>query len=273
MKENAYKVRYVRGILLLLILTLFAITPVKVNAAPRLNKKSITLVKGKSYVLKIRGTKKKVKWKTNKKSIIKLSRKKKTSVKITASKVGKATVTAKLGKKSYRCIVKVVAAQLNRNSLTMKIGNVKKLRVTGGEKNIRWKSSNQSVAVVGADGKVVALRSGSTKITARMRGLVLACKVKVRINVSTTGKTKRVWVVTRKAYTEQEPVYETVGYIKCLTCGREFSKDEVDAYGRHASEHMRNGQEARYTVLSRRVKVGEKTVRHKEEGYHIKIRT
>lgn len=76
--------------------------------APKLNRKKVTLKVGKTAKLKVKNTKKKVKWsiKSGKKKI-KLIKKKKTSVVISAKKQGKATVVAKVGKKTLKCKVTV----------------------------------------------------------------------------------------------------------------------------------------------------------------------
>ena len=61
------------------------------------------LQRGKTYTLKVKGTKKKVKWSSNKKTIATVTRK----GKVTAKKQGTAVITAKIGKKKYKCKVKV----------------------------------------------------------------------------------------------------------------------------------------------------------------------
>ena len=60
----------------------------------RLNKKSVTLRVGKSYKLKVKGVKKKVKikWKSSNKKVVTVNSK----GKIKAKKKGKATITAKV---------------------------------------------------------------------------------------------------------------------------------------------------------------------------------
>ena len=74
-----------------------------------LNKKKDTLVNGKSFKLNLKNNKKKVKWSVDKKKIVKLSKKTKKSVLLTAIKIGKAKVTAKVGRKKYVCKVTVSA--------------------------------------------------------------------------------------------------------------------------------------------------------------------
>lgn len=91
----------------LLIVTTVFIFSSPVQAA-KLNKTSLTLVKGKTYTLKLKGTKKEATWKTKNKKIAKISGKKKSSVKVKAVKAGKTTITAKVGKKTYKCKVTVI---------------------------------------------------------------------------------------------------------------------------------------------------------------------
>lgn len=72
---------------------------------PYLNKKSITLTKGKTYTLKLTGSKAKS-WTSSKKSVATVNNK----GKITAKKSGKTTISVKAAnKKTYKCVVTVKA--------------------------------------------------------------------------------------------------------------------------------------------------------------------
>ena len=79
------------------------------KSGAKLNKKNITLEKGKSYKLKVKKYTGKVKWKSSKKKIAKVS--KKGIVK--AVKPGKAVITAYGKKLKLKCKVKVIAAKVN----------------------------------------------------------------------------------------------------------------------------------------------------------------
>ena len=77
----------------------------------KLSKKSVTITKGKSVTLKLKGTKKKPKWSTSNKKIATVSKK----GKVVGKKAGNAKITAKLGKKKYVCKVKVTKAKPQSN--------------------------------------------------------------------------------------------------------------------------------------------------------------
>ena len=77
---------------------------VKVSAAS-ISKKKMTLVTGQTGTLKVKGAKK-VTWKSSAKTVAKVSKK----GRVTAVSAGKAVITAKAGKKKFKCRVTVVNA-------------------------------------------------------------------------------------------------------------------------------------------------------------------
>lgn len=87
----------------MLTLTITPAMNTQAKAKVKLNKTSISLQKGKTYTLKVKGTKKKAKWSSNKKTIATVTQK----GKVTAKKPGTAVIKAKIGKKKYKCKVKV----------------------------------------------------------------------------------------------------------------------------------------------------------------------
>ena len=92
-------------------------------ATVKLNRKTVTVKKGKSITLKVRNAKKKAKWsvKTGKK-YIRLKAKKKASVKVLGVKKGTARVQCKVGKKKLVCKVKVKDAGVNKTpTITPKV--------------------------------------------------------------------------------------------------------------------------------------------------------
>ena len=88
----------------LLVVMCLAVDTTSVSAAKiKLNKTKLTLTQGKKYRLKIKGTKKKVKWSSTKKAVATVNKK---GV-VTAKKKGTAYIKAKVGKKTYKCKVTV----------------------------------------------------------------------------------------------------------------------------------------------------------------------
>lgn len=99
-----------------------------------------------------------------------------TSVPMTTQTVSAAKKTAakKAGKKSSK-----KSSKKSKNTISLKVGSKKKLKVKGVSKKtkIKWKSSKKKVAAVSKKGVVKAKKAGTTKITAKY------------------GKKKKVWTV------------------------------------------------------------------------------
>jgi len=90
-------------LILLTLITMLAL-PLTANAAKvKLNKKKVTVYVGDTVKLKVKGAKKKVKWSSSNKNVAAVSKK----GKVTGRKEGKATITAKVEKKKYKCKVTV----------------------------------------------------------------------------------------------------------------------------------------------------------------------
>lgn len=103
------------GLSLVLVTASIAVPSTESQAAKmKLNRSSATITVGKKVTLKVKGTKKKVKWTTSKKAIASVSGK---GV-VTGKKVGMATITAKVGKKKFRCKVTVKAKKTTVQNTT-----------------------------------------------------------------------------------------------------------------------------------------------------------
>lgn len=88
-----------------LCLALLPYTEASAASKPKLNKTKLTLKQGEKKKLKVKKSGgKKIKWNSKKKRIATVSKK----GLVTAKKVGKTTITAKVGKKTLRCKVTVV---------------------------------------------------------------------------------------------------------------------------------------------------------------------
>lgn len=89
-----------------------------VEAAVKLNKSSATVLVGNTVKLKVKGisAKKKVTWKSYNKKVATVS----SSGVVTAIKSGTVKIRAKVGKKTYKCTVKVRNNQFKQSSPTLK---------------------------------------------------------------------------------------------------------------------------------------------------------
>ena len=109
MKKNRFAVTAFMT-MIALVLTVCENTEAKV----RMSRKTLTMEVSKTYTLKLKGVKGKITWKSSKPRIAKVNKK----GKVTALRKGKATVTAKAGKKIYRCVV-IVQDKKNMEVLNM----------------------------------------------------------------------------------------------------------------------------------------------------------
>ena len=80
---------------------------VSTAANVKLSKKQVTIVKGNKTRLKLIGTKRSIKWRVPNKKIISIKKTGKYTVIIRGKKAGTTYVTAKVGKKKYRCRIKI----------------------------------------------------------------------------------------------------------------------------------------------------------------------
>ena len=87
-----------------------------------LNKKKLTLTVGKTYKLKLKNNKKKIKWSSSKKKVATVSK----TGKVKAKKAGTARITAKVGKKKYVCKVTVKNKKKTTKTTTTKKPTVTK---------------------------------------------------------------------------------------------------------------------------------------------------
>ncbi len=80
-----------------------------------LNRKKITLTVGKKAVIKVKKTgKKKIKWKSSNPKVVSVKKKGKAKARLTAKKKGKATITANINGKKYKCKVTVKKGAVNK---------------------------------------------------------------------------------------------------------------------------------------------------------------
>lgn len=164
----------------------------------------VTLDVGKKKALKptvypLNSLDKKVTYSSNNKAVATVSSK----GKITAKSQGTAVITAKaaIGGVWAYCTVRVIqpvtAVAVNKSAITIGVGVSQTLKASVAPtnatyKSLTWKSSNNAVAMVSANGTVTGVAAGTATITATSyNGKTASCIVKVRPKrVVVTGKSR-----------------------------------------------------------------------------------
>ena len=105
----------IKGLLSVALCLMLIIQSASINAATKvkINKKTASIYVGETVQLKIKGTKKKVKWKSSNKKVATVTSK----GKVKGIKKGTAKITATVSKKKYTCKVTVVDA-ISQNTIT-----------------------------------------------------------------------------------------------------------------------------------------------------------
>ena len=145
---------------------------------------------GGSKTISLRNAKGKVKWSVAKKSVASIKANG-ASVKVKGKKAGTTTITAKVGKKSYKCKFTVKnAPKISKSSISLTKGKSYDLSVTGTASAPKWSTSNKKVATIkkvsARKYRVTAKSSGSATIKAKVNGKTLSCKVTVPKSSSAT---------------------------------------------------------------------------------------
>ena len=155
--------------------------------------------------------------------------------------------------------------QLNTNRISLKAGETFKLRVIAkskGDSVVSWKSSDKSIAKVGAAGKVTAKAPGTVTVTATMESGISASVTVVvkrtptkKLSVSVSGATmrsKKITVKARKSFTLVPKVTPSNSTDKVTYKSSKQSVVAVSAKGRVTA--LRKGK-AKITVKSGKKKV------------------
>jgi hypothetical protein len=110
---------------------------------------------------------------------------------VTAISEGQATIYANVGGKMASCsvivqekIIAVTSVTLNKTELVLYIGQSETLVATvkpdnATDKTIVWSSSDETVSIVSSEGKVTALKEGTSTITANINNKSAVCNVAI----------------------------------------------------------------------------------------------
>lgn len=155
-----------------------------------LSSRKTSVAVGGSKTISLKNAKGKVKWSVAKKSVASIKANG-ASVKVKGKKAGTTTITAKIGKKAFRCKLTVKnAPKISKSSISLTKGNSYDLTVTGTASSPKWSTSNKKVATIkkvsARKYRVTAKSSGSATIKAKVNGKTLKCKVSVPKSSSAT---------------------------------------------------------------------------------------
>lgn len=205
--KSVKKFRAFLGGFILFLALMFTVGSVDVKAAaPKLNKKKITIYVGHTGKLKVNNARKKVKWTSSKKQIAAVSSK---GV-VKGKKAGSAVITAAAGNKKWTCKVTV------RNNVSVSKGAIKILPGKSKKVNIKIQKNVNNIRFKIKDPKVVSCKWGKWKgmsipltITAKQSGSTYITltntysKEKVKINVTVPAEWDDVEVVIPETIGEQ----------------------------------------------------------------------
>ena len=155
-----------------------------------LSSRKTSVAVGGSKTISLKNARGKVKWSVAKKSVASIKANG-ASVKVKGKKAGTTTITAKIGKKAFRCKLTVKnAPKISKSSISLTKGNSYDLTVTGTSSSPKWSTSNKKVATIkkvsARKYRVTAKSSGSATIKAKVNGKTLKCKVSVPKSSSAT---------------------------------------------------------------------------------------
>lgn len=98
------------------------------------------------------------------------------------------------------------SCKINRKKITLSKGKCYKLKVKGVSGTVTWKTSDKKIATVSKKGKVTAKRTGTAKITAKVKSKKLTCKVTVKKRINGNGTTVQKPASASPTVTTQAPV-------------------------------------------------------------------
>lgn len=155
-----------------------------------LSSRKTSVAVGGSKTISLKNARGKVKWSVAKKSVASIKANG-ASVKVKGKKAGTTTITAKIGKKAFRCKLTVKnAPKISKSSISLVKGNSYDLTVTGTASSPKWSTSNKKVATIkkvsARKYRVTAKSSGTATIKAKVNGKTLKCKVSVPKSSSAT---------------------------------------------------------------------------------------
>ena len=139
-RRKSMKKRFIKSMSFIFCLILFVgLSGTTASKAKSKNTIKVTLTVGKTYQLKVTGTKKKIKWNTSNKKVATVSNK----GKIKAKKAGKAKIYTKVGKKKLICYLTVKAKKTTKSKNVKPAAMKKPVNTTAPTQTV-WPGTTQA---------------------------------------------------------------------------------------------------------------------------------
>lgn len=148
---------------------------VSASAKVKLNAKKKTLLKGKSFQLKLKNNKRKIKWTSSKKKVATVNK----NGKVKAKKVGTTIITATVANKKYTCKLTVENPKISYSTLKIYQGDAVPLYIDGTNCDYTWVSSDNNVINAEDSYDLKALNPGTCTLTTTVLGKHFSCAVTV----------------------------------------------------------------------------------------------
>ena len=147
---------------------------------PKLDKSTVVL-EGKTFeLLTVSDTgSKAISWKAEDDNIVDVVLKKNNIARLRAKKAGKTTVIARVGSEKIKCEVIVPEISPKEVSIVKGSSQTLKLNYIDKKKEVTYKSSNEKIATVDKNGKVLAKDIGNATITATYEGKNFSAQITV----------------------------------------------------------------------------------------------
>ena len=186
---------------------------VEAASSVKINKSSTILIPGQKIQLKVSGTKSKIKWSSTKKSVATVTSK----GQVVAKKRGACYVVATIGKRRYKCkvtVTELTSFTLDKKELSIYAGKSYQLKMAYKPQkvklsytDVKWSSSNKSIASVNNKGYIHAYKKGTVYISAKAGKKIVKCKVTVKEKTAVKEQSTVYYINNRSvSYYDNEKV-------------------------------------------------------------------